>query len=54
MQDGVAGNLRQQPEHQLDQLDGQLVLNEDDDMWPPEELARLSMPYQRSRLKVFR
>lgn len=30
--------------------DGQLVLNDDDVMWPPEELARIDLPYQRSHL----
>jgi hypothetical protein len=30
--------------------DGQLVLNDDDVMWPPEELARIDVPYQRAHL----
>lgn len=30
--------------------DGQLILNEEDDVWPPERLASVDVPYERSHL----
>jgi len=34
----------------LARLEGQLILSDDDDMWPPEDLVRVPVPYQRSHL----
>jgi hypothetical protein len=34
----------------LARFKGQLILSDDDDFWPPEELVRVPMPYQRSHL----